>query len=177
MKLIITSSLSYQIYLVLERYFKNSLLYRIPFTFVDYVIFLYKNSFVNHYFHTKHSFFAPLFSGGIFYNLVNQIFFLLSLVLSILTKLWRGTWSARICKHFQEDLAVNYIGYVSTFLFTSLLIYSFLNLLFGRGYSRSQMLVLLSIIFLLFGLSQIKERSSEYFRNSVIIQWIKKIYL
>jgi hypothetical protein len=163
--------------LILHRIMKQSYLYQIFQKMLNYGIFLYQTSYFRNYIHSNHSFFTPLFTGGIFYRMVTQLFLFVSVFLMWINRLWRGSCSEVLFSQGKEDLTRNYLRYLSTFLFVSLVIYSLINLLWGSGFTRTQMLPLLVVIFLVFGLSQPHGKTSEYLSNSVILRWIQKIYL
>jgi hypothetical protein len=174
---IFSQSLLYRGFLVLNKIFKQSYLYLIPKKTVDYVGKLYQESYTHHYFHTNRSFFTPLFRNGLFVQLITQLFVFTGFFITLIGQLWSGSCTEKLWDEFKADCSSNYLRYLSTFLFVSVIIYSIITIISGSGYTRGQMLTLVGVVFILFGFTQLKGKTNEYLTNSVIIQWIQKIYL
>lgn len=163
--------------LLLGRILTQSYFYMISQKVLAYMLMLYRNSFFWHYLHSNQSFFTSLFSEGIFFRAISQLFLFVSLFLTWISRLWKDSCSDILFSQGKGELTRNYLRYLSSFLFVALVIYSLINLLWGSGFTRAQMLPLLMVIILLFILSQLQGKASEYLSNSVILQWIQKIYL
>ena len=174
---VFSQSFIYKVIVYLAAIFKHSYIYKIPNQAVNYISFVYSDSYVNQFFRSNHSFFTPLFANGIFYKLIALLFKVTGLFLILVTSLWNGSCTENIWNHLREDCSNNYIRYLSAFLFLSLITFTLLTLLWGSGYTRDQFLPFVVIIFIFFSLSQLKGKTNEYLANSVIVQWIKKIYL
>ena len=164
------------IFRLLDFWFKQSYLYKIPTFISDYITFLYNNSYFKQYIHSNDSFFSNFFKNGLFYFLTFQLFVFMTWIISIFTTLTKGTYSEKIANQFWLDANENIISYGSSFLLMSLGMNSLLQFWFGSGFTRSQMLVLFPLIFLLYILSQLKGKAEDFWSNSVLIKWIQNIY-
>lgn len=162
---------------MLATFFKQSYVYRIPCQLNDYILTIYSESYVNQYFHSNQSFFTSLFQNGIFYQLINQLFIFTAFCLSLLTSLWHHSCTENVWKHMIVDLDNNYLRFLSTFLFVTVVIFSLLNLFWGSGFDRETMLLILLVAFILFSFSHLIGKTNQYLSHSVMIRWIQKIYL
>ena len=174
---VLNNSIAMKGYSILEKWFMESFLYKIPCWIIGYVYPLYTQSNFKKYFNSQNSLLTSLYSHGIFYHLVSWLFLFINGCLNILNRLLNGSLTEKIGKLSLEDLKQNYLSYGSTFLFTALICYSLMSLLFGAGFTRSNMLLLIFSIFFLYGLSRLKGRIDDYISSSVIIKWIEKLYL
>lgn len=170
------NSLSRMVFERLDFWFKQSYLYKIPTLISEYIIFLYHNSFFKKYIHSNHSFFSYFFKEGMFYFLISQLFVFMNWILTVFTNFTKGSYSEKITHLLRLDANENIISFGSSFLFSALGTFFLLQLIFGSGYNRSQMLVMFPLIFLLYFLSQLKGKAEDYWSNSVLLKWIQNIY-
>lgn len=169
-------SFSYRLFRSGVAIFKQSYLFLIPKLLFDLIANLYQTSQVNHYFHTNQLIFSSFYRDGIVDQFIKLLFHFLEGIISLLKKAWKGSVSEKVLQSIIRDLCYNYFRFLSTFLLTAFIVYSVLNLLFGSGFTKDQVFIILSVVLVTFCLSNLEEDSKGFLENSEIIKWFQRIY-
>lgn len=176
-ELIYTNSLTNKFLSALMKWFYQSMIYKIISVIVDFSNKQYQKSQFKHFFLTRNSFFSSWFRGGIFEKFILISFGLIHWILDFCRLAYQDSFLQIFVQYSKKDLTQNWLKYSASILYSSFVMYALLTLFFGSGFTRSEMVNLILVVFLLFGLSQIQGDSNKFLENSVILRWIQKIYL
>jgi len=174
---IYSNSLSNCILLTLERWFTNSILYKVFARILCFIKKQYQESRFRRFFLTRDSFFSVWFREGFFVHIISAGFLLLHWIFRMGRITYNDSFLQVFCKQSGADVSQNWLRYTASFLYSSFIVYIILCLFFGSGFTRNEMMILIFVIFLWFVLSQLQGDSNKYLENSVILKWIQKIYL
>jgi hypothetical protein len=86
-------------------------------------------------------------------------------------KIFSDSLTYKSVKSIHTDLQINPIRYISSLVFSGLVLWVNLTLVFGSGFSKSEMMTILFIAFLTWFCSHLEIYSLEAMKNSRLIQW------
>ncbi|MCE5223312.1 hypothetical protein LLG10_03870 [bacterium] len=104
-------------------------------------------------------------------NVVLLIFKLMAWINRMMNLLFRGSLVEKLLKSIREDSQTNPVRYLASLFFSGFVIWAMLILLFGSGFSKPEVTVILLIAFLTWFLSLLDINTVQAFRNSCFIRW------
>lgn len=76
----------------------------------------------------------------------------------------------------RKDLTFNFFRYASFFFVCWIMMYVILELIFGRGFTRLEMLFYILLVIFLFPLTGVSVSTDKILKNSYIIKWIENLF-
>lgn len=104
-------------------------------------------------------------------NLTLRIFILFGWLNKLLKSLFTNSLTDKILVSVKKDIRVNPVRYFSSFFFSGFVIWVILMLLFGSGFSRPEMAIILMGAFLTWFLSLLEINTLKAVYDSRLLQW------
>lgn len=134
-------------------------------------------SFTKQLFLTENSSFINFFNNSFLTNFFkNVIFKLVKVLILFFDSLFDGSFSQKVFNSLKRDLSFNSFKYTSIFLLCWTMVYVILELIFGAGFTREEMLLYILIVVFLFALSGLEIKTDKILKSSIIIKWIENLF-
>lgn len=157
---------------ILLRWWELSLTSRVIQVITNFVKIIWSNSSVVRYFRTNQTGLSAIFRKSWILNRLTASFFqVMQGIQRWIHKIFTDSWFQKNIQSIQHDLRINPIRYISSLIFSGLVLWVILTLVAGSGFSKSESMAILFISFITWFLSYLETDSFEIIRNSRLIQW------
>jgi len=159
--------------LLANRWWVHSWIFRIGKAVWHFLQHTFLHSKLNAYFQSNQLCISKVFRRSfLIHYLILLIFQLLAWINRMINLLFRGSLVEKLIKSIWKDSQTNPVRYLSSLFFSGFVIWVMLTLLFGSGFSKPEMTVILLIAFLTWFLSLLNINTVQAFRNSHFIRWL-----
>lgn len=106
-----------------------------------------------------------------------KIFFgLTGTIIEFYNNLFNDSFTDRTFNSIRKDLTQNAIKFASYLILCWITVYVILELIFGAGFTKFEMLIYILLVIIFFLFTRIEVPFQEIFKESLIIKWIKGIF-
>lgn len=157
---------------ILLRWWDFSLTSRVIQVITNFLKIVWSNSSVVRYFRTNQTGLSGVFRKSWILNGVTTFLFqVVHKIQCLIHNIFADSWLHKNVQSVQTDLRTNPIRYISSLIFSGLVLWVILTLVVGSGFSKSESMAILFTAFLTWFLSYLETDSFEIIRNSRLIQW------
>jgi len=136
---------------------------------------LQSNTF--HFFQTNRYEMSEAFRGSFFVNgVIRLVFCLFGWINRLIKSIFEDSLTERFVFSVQRDCVTNPVKYFCSFFFAGFVIWVMLMLLYGGGFSKTEMSVVLITAFLTWFLSLLDINTVDAFTNSQFVKWFRSWY-
>lgn len=161
-----------KVYAILLHWWRFSCIFHRYQSLVDFIQLIWRNSLVIRYFQTNQIVCLTIFrKSWIVSTLPLSLFQITHWIYRWKEKIFSNSLTDKGVKSIQSDMQTNPIRYISSLVFSGLVFWVILTLVFGSGFSRPEMMVILLVAFLTWFCSYLETPSFEVIKNSRLIQW------
>lgn len=134
-------------------------------------------SFTKQVFSTETNFLNNFFSDTfLVLTFKNIVFKTTQALVSFFKNFFKDSISQKIFDFIRKDLTFNFFRYVSFFFVCWIMMYVILELIFGRGFTRLEILFYILLVIFLFPLTGVSVSTDKILKNSYIIKWIENLF-
>jgi len=156
----------------LLRWWDFSLISRVIQVIAKFFEIVWSNSLVVRYFRMNQTGLSGVFrKSWILHGVTTFLFQVVHGIQCWIDRIFADSWLHKNIQSIQIDLRTNPIRYISSLIFSGLVLWVILTLVVGSGFSKSESMAILFTAFLTWFLSYLETNSFEIIRNSRLIQW------
>ena len=161
-----------QLFKHINRWWTHSWIFRIGNAVWYFLQHTFLHSKLNAYFQSNRLCISNVIRRSyLIHYLMRLIFHLFAWINRMMNLLFRGSLVERLVQSIREDGQTNPVRYLASLFFSGFVIWVMLILLFGSGFSKPEMTVILLIAFLTWFLSLLDINTVQAFRNSRFVRW------